>query len=81
MGDRHLYLNFDDPRLLVLISGYPRLLTSFFYMTLRSQDQAHGGDKLHGPTKIKEITGINNIGYIISRIRVDPELTLEGHRL
>ena len=29
VGARHLYLNFDDPRLLVLIFGYPRFLTSF----------------------------------------------------
>ena len=42
----HLYLNFDDPRLLVLISGYPRFLTSFFCMTLGSQGQGHGGNDL-----------------------------------
>ena len=41
MGARHLYLNFDDPRLLVLISGYPRFLTSFFCMTLGSQGHGH----------------------------------------
>ena len=46
VGARHLYLNFDDPRLLVLISGYPRFLTSFFFMTLGSQGQGHGGNNL-----------------------------------
>ena len=30
VGARHLYLNFDDPRLLVLISGYPRFLTHLY---------------------------------------------------
>ena len=29
VGARHLYLNFDDPQLLVLISGYPRFLNWF----------------------------------------------------
>ena len=29
VGARHLYLNFDDPLLLVLISGYPRFLNWF----------------------------------------------------
>ena len=46
VGARHLYPNFDDPRLLVLISGYHRFLTSFFCMTLRSQGQGHGGNNL-----------------------------------
>ena len=46
VGARHLYLNFDFPRILVLISGYPRFLTSFFCMTLRSQGQCHGGNNL-----------------------------------
>ena len=46
VGARHLYLNFDDPRLLVLISGYPRFVTNFFYMTLGSQGQGHGGNEL-----------------------------------
>ena len=46
VGARHLYLNFDDPRLLVLISGYPRFLTSFFCMTFRCQGQGHGGNDL-----------------------------------
>ena len=45
VGARHLYLNFDDPRLLVLISGYPRFLSSFF-MTLMSQGQGHGGNDM-----------------------------------
>ena len=45
VGARHLYLN-DDPRLLVLISGYPRFLTLFFCMTLGSQGQGHGGNDL-----------------------------------
>ena len=45
-GARHLYLNFDDPRLLVLISGYPRFLTSFFCVTLVSQGQGHGVNDL-----------------------------------
>ena len=35
----HLYPNFDDPRLLVLITGYPRFLPSFFCMTLRYHGQ------------------------------------------
>ena len=52
VGARHLYLNFDDPRLLVLISGYPRFFTSFFCMTLRSQGQYHGG---------------NNLGWVVAR--------------
>ena len=43
---RYLYLNFDDPRFLVLISGYPRFFTSFFSMTLGSQSQGHGGNDL-----------------------------------
>ena len=47
-GARHLYLNFDGPRLLVLISGYPRFLTSFFCMTLGSQGQGHGEMTLDG---------------------------------
>ena len=46
VGARHLYLNFDDPRLLVSISGYPRFLTQFFYMTLGSQDQGHSENDL-----------------------------------
>ena len=46
VGARHRYLNVDDPRLLVLISGYPRFLTSFSYMTLRSQGQVHGENDL-----------------------------------
>ena len=46
VGARHLYLNLDDPRLLVLISGYPRFLTSFFCMTLGSPGQGHGGNDL-----------------------------------
>ena len=41
---RHMYLNFDDPRLLVLIPGYNRFLTSFPYMTLRSKGESHGGN-------------------------------------
>ena len=44
VGARHLYLNFDDPRFLVLISGYPRFLTSFFCMTLGSQGKGHRGN-------------------------------------
>ena len=46
VGARHLYPNFNDPRLLVLISGYPRFLTQFFCMTLGSQGQGHGGNDL-----------------------------------
>ena len=46
VGARHMYLNFDDPRLLVLISCYLRFLTSFFYITLRSQGQGHGGNDI-----------------------------------
>ena len=46
VGARHMYLNVDDPRLLVLISGYPRYLTSFLCMTLGSQGQGHGGNDL-----------------------------------
>ena len=46
MGVRHLYFNFDDPRLLVLISGYPRFLTTFFCMTFRFEGQGHGGNDL-----------------------------------
>ena len=46
VGARHLYPNFNDPRLLVLISGYPRFLTQFFYMTLASQGQGNGGNEL-----------------------------------
>ena len=46
VGARHLYLNFYDSRLLVLISYYPRFFTSFFCMTLRSQGQGHGGNDL-----------------------------------
>ena len=42
----HLYPNFDDPRFLVLISGYPRFLTSFFCMTFKSQSQGHGENDL-----------------------------------
>ena len=42
LGARHLYLSFHDPRFLVLISGYPRLLTSFICMTLGSQGEGHG---------------------------------------
>ena len=30
----------------VLISGYPRFLTSFYCMTLGSQGQGHGGNDL-----------------------------------
>ena len=43
---RILPQGFDDPRLLVLISGYPRFLTSFFCMTLGSQGKGHGGNDL-----------------------------------
>ena len=48
MGERqaHMYLTFDDPRLLVLIYGYPRYLTSFFYMTWSSKDEGHNGNDL-----------------------------------
>ena len=46
VGARHLYLNFDDPRFLVLISGYPRFFTSFFSMTLGSQGRGHGENNL-----------------------------------
>ena len=46
VGARHLYLNFDDSRLLVLISRYPRFFTSFFYMTLKSQTEGHSGNDL-----------------------------------
>ena len=42
VGARHLYFNFDDPRLLVLISGFPQFLTSSFCMTLESQGEGHG---------------------------------------
>ena len=59
LGARHLYLSFDDPRLLVLISGYPRLLTSFICMTFGSQGKGHsrndipriifGGRQAHVP--------------------------------
>ena len=42
----HLYPNFDDPRLSVLFSGYPRFLTSFFCVTLGSQGQGHDGNNL-----------------------------------
>ena len=45
---RHLYLNFDDPRHLVLIPGYHRFLSLFFYMTLRSKGEGHGGNTLAG---------------------------------
>ena len=48
---RQLYLNFNDPRLLVLIYGYPRFLTSFC-MTLRSQGQDNG---------------VNNLGWVGAR--------------
>ena len=41
---RHLYLNFDDPRHLVLILGYLWFWTSFFCMTLIHQSQGHGGN-------------------------------------
>ena len=44
----HLYLNFDDPRLLVLISWYPRFLTSFSCMTLEFQGQGQVGMTLDG---------------------------------
>ena len=46
VGARHQYVNFDDPRFLVLFSGYPGFFTSFFCMTLRSQGQGHGGNNL-----------------------------------
>ena len=46
VGAGHLYLNFDDKRLLVLIPGYLRFFTSFFCMTLRSQDHGQGGNDL-----------------------------------
>ena len=39
-----MYLNFDDPRLLVLIFGYQRFLTSFICLTLGSQGEGHGGN-------------------------------------
>ena len=42
----HMYPNFDDPRHLVLISVYPRFLTSFFCMTFKSQSQGHGENDL-----------------------------------
>ena len=45
-GARHLYLNFDDTQLVVLIFGYPRFLTSFLCMTLGSQGQGDGGNDL-----------------------------------
>ena len=45
VGARHMYLYFDDPRLLVLISGYPQFLTQFFYITLGSQGRGHGGNE------------------------------------
>ena len=44
VGARHLYLNFDNPQLLVFNSGYPRFLTSFFCMTLGSQGEGHDGN-------------------------------------
>ena len=43
---RHLYLNFDDPRLLFLIYGYLRFWTLFFCITLKSQGQGHGENDL-----------------------------------
>ena len=46
VGARHTYPNFDVPRHLVLIFGYPRFLTSFFCMTLRSHGQGHGENNL-----------------------------------
>ena len=46
VGTSYLYLNFDDPRLLVLISGYPRFLTAVFCITSGSQGQGHGGNDL-----------------------------------
>ena len=47
MGGRQAPVSyFDFPRLLVLISGYLRFLTSFFCMTLGSQGQGHGGNDL-----------------------------------
>ena len=46
VGARHLSPYFDDPRLSVLIFGYPRFLTSFFFMTLGSQGQGHGGNNI-----------------------------------
>ena len=36
VGVRHLYLNFDDPRLSVLFSVYLRFFTSFFCMVRKS---------------------------------------------
>ena len=48
VGARHLYFNFDDPRLLVFISGYLRFLTSFFCMTLGSQVKVTVGMSLDG---------------------------------
>ena len=47
VGARHLYLNFYDPRLLVLISGYPRFLT-FFCMTLGFRVKVTVGMNLDG---------------------------------
>ena len=45
-ADAPCYLNFDDPQLLVSISGYPRYLTSFLCMTFIYQGQSHGGNDL-----------------------------------
>ena len=46
VGARHMYFNFNYPQHLVLISGYPRFLTSFLCMTLGSKGQGHGGNDL-----------------------------------
>ena len=39
LGARLLYFNFDDPRLLFLMSGYLRFFPHFSVNTLRSQGQ------------------------------------------